>query len=255
MDKSESELKNGWSSYPADVWNQRRPPDFLEDLQFWKYCAEKYGSPILDVCCGNGRISVPLGQLGHEIIGIDINAGFIATAQDRTSRLISRGEQVKVSFRLGDVVHLDLDQRFRLAIMPDWSFQVLLTQEDQLSFLKALHNVLVPGGAFAFNLFIPFHRQRFHRQSGLVEKDGGYEWPSNPSYHDGAPRTYDPVRQIETLVEWNIHPIQLRHTTLAELKLLFQITGFEIAELYGDDDRRPFTGADDNDYTIIVKSI
>ena len=248
MDKSESVLNNGWSSYPADLWNQQRPPDALEDLEFWKYCADKYGSPVLDVCCGNGRISVPLAQLGHEVVGVDINASFISVAQERTSRLVAEGEQVKASFRVGDVVHLDLDERFRLAIMPDWTFAVLLTQEDQLSFFKALYNVLVPGGAFSFDLFIPFHRQK-----GLVAKDGGYEWPPSPSYHNNAPRTYDPATQIETLFEHEAHLMRLRHTTLAELELLFRLTGFEIEELYGDVDRRPFAVAGDNDYTIVVK--
>ena len=249
MDKSETELRNGWSSYPVDVWNQQRPPDKLGDLPFWTYCAKKYGAPILDVCCGNGRISIPLAELGFEVVGVDINADFVAAARDRVSRLFAGGKSRKASFAVADVVRLDLRRQFRLAIMPDWSFQVLVTQEDQLSFLKSLHKLLVPAGAFAFNLFIPFHRQQ-----GLVRRDSGYEWTPSPSYHNGAPRTYDPTTQIETLVESNVHHIELRHTTLAELKLLFQITGFEIVEMYGDVDRRPFTGSSSDDYTIIVKA-
>jgi hypothetical protein len=132
--------------------------------------------------------------------------------------------------------------------MPDWSFQVLLTPEDQLSFLRSLRASLIPGGAFAFNLFIPFYRQR-----GLVERDGGYEWPPDPAYHDGAARSFDPVTQIETLIEPGPHQIRLRHTTLSELGLLFEVTGFSIEELYGDVDRRPFTGAADEDYTVIAR--
>jgi len=43
---------------------------------------------------------------------------------------------------------------------------------------------------------------------------------------------------------------------LSEFKLLFQLTGFEIVEMYGDDDdMRPFTGKNDNDYTIVVKRL
>ncbi len=250
MDKSETVLSNGWASYPVDLWNRRRPPDMLGDFPFWKYCAEKYGSPILDLCCGNGRISIPLAESDCEVVGIDINADFVAAARDRTARLSGQGRTLSASFIVSDIVHLDLEQQLKSAIMPDWSFQALLTQEDQISFLSGLHRALLPGGAFAFNLFMPFNRQK-----GLIKKDGGYEWPPDPSYHKGAPRTYDPMTQIETLVESNVHPIKLRHTTLAELKLLFCITGFEIVEMYGDDDRRPFTGASTDDYTVIVKLI
>lgn len=248
MSLSQSVKENGWISYPVDVWNEKRPPILLGDLPFWQYCAEKYGDPILDLCCGNGRITIPLADLGFEIVGVDVNRDFIASAQHRLKKMADTSRKLKVSFHVGDIVNLELSRAFRLAIMPDWSFQVLLTQEDQLSFLRRLREHLVRGGAFAFNLFIPFHRQR-----GLIEKDGLYEWPPDPSYHSGAPRSYDLVSQIERLVESNVHPIKIRHTNLSELKLLFRLTGFEIVELYGDVDSRPFTGNTDNDYTIVAR--
>ena len=245
---SQTASNNGWASYPAALWNRRRPPERTGDLQFWQYCADRYGSPVLDLCCGNGRISIPLAELGYQVVGIDINAGFITAAEERAAAGRRGGTGLQVSFRVGDIVHLQADQEFRLAIMPDWSFQVLLTQEDQMSFLRHLHQAIAPGGAFAFNLFIPFHRQR-----GLIEKGAGYEWLPDPTYHNSAPRTYDPLSQIETLIEWNAHQVRLRHTTLTELELLFRLTGFRIAEMYGDVDRRPFTGGPDNDYTIVAE--
>jgi len=167
----------------------------------------------------------------------------------RVTGLVAEDETLNVSFVVSDIVHLDLSRQYRLAITPDWGFQMLLAQHDQISFLKGLHRALVAGGACALDLFIPFNRQR-----GLVSTESGYEWRPNPTYHNNAPRTYDPVTQIETLVESNVHPIVLRHTTLSELELLFQITGCEIVEVYGDVDRRPFSGAMSEDYTIIAES-
>jgi len=248
MSLSRSAKESGWISYPVDVWDASRPPSRIDDLQFWQYCAEKYGDPILDICCGNGRIAIPLAELGYEVVGVDINQSFLVSAQRRVRKMANAGRVLRVSFHVRDIVSLNLGRTFRLAIMPDWSFQVLLTQEDQISFLRHLREHLLSGGAFAFNLFIPFHRQR-----DLIEKNGMYEWPPDPVYHSGALRTYDPVSQIETLVESNVHPIKIRHTSLSELKLLFRLTGFEIVELYGDVDRRPFTGKSDNDYTIVAR--
>jgi len=249
MKSSKSAAESGWDSYPAELWDRNHPPPLSkEQLRFWLYCAETYGGPILDLCCGNGRYAIPLAERGYEVVGVDVNQGMITSAQQLARETADAGREVKASFHAGDVVNLDLGRTFRLAIMPGWSFQVLLSQEDQISFLQRVREHLLPGGAFAFNVFIPFNRQR-----GLVEKNGAYEWPLDPSYHSGAPRTYDPVSQIETLVESNVHPIELRHTSLSELKLLFQLTGFEIAELYGDDeDMRPFTGKGGDDYTVLA---
>ena len=246
MYKSQSRLNNGWSSYPAKRWDKRRPPDKIEDLPFWEHYARKYGEPILDVACGNGRIAIPLAEKGYQVVGIDINRGFVESARRRLRDKVEIKH--RVSFIVGDIVKLDIAGMFRTAIMPDWSFQVLLTQEDQISFLECLHDKLLPSGAFCFNLFIPFNRQR-----GLVFEDGKYIWPTNPSYHKGATREFDPVSQIESLVEDSFHDIRLRHTSLTELELLFRLTGFEITELYGSDDWRPFTGKTDNDYTIIAE--
>ena len=201
------------------------------------------------MACGNGRWLIPLAELRYEVVGVDINQGFITSAQRLVKERTAAGHKLNASFHVGDIVNLNLGRTFRLAIMTSYTFNVLLTQEDQLSFLQRLREHLLPGGAFAFNLFIPFHRQW-----GLIEKDGVYEWPPNPRYHGGALRTYDPVSQIEILPVEGLYPTKLRHTSLSELKLLFRLTGFEIAEMYGDDeDMRPFTGKADNDYTIIAE--
>jgi SAM-dependent methyltransferase len=42
-------------------------------------------------------------------------------------------------------------------------------------------------------------------------------------------------------------------TALAELRLLARLTGFEIVEVYGDVDGRPFTGAPGDDYTVVAE--
>ena len=250
MPLSQSAIENGWRSYPADAWNQRKPAP-VGPHRFWTHCLDKYGSPILEVACGNGRWLFPLAQHGpgHQVVGVDINEALIATARRHAQQMADAGTPVDATFVVGDVVHLDLGRTFPLAIMTSWTFQVLLTQDDQVAFLQRLREHLRPGGAFAFNVFIPFHRQR-----GLTSEDGVYRWPPNPNYHSGAPRTYDPTSQVETLVDHNVHPIKLRHTSLAELELLFRLTGFRLVEIYGDDeDMRPFTGRRDNDYTIVAQ--
>lgn len=250
MNLSHSATESGWVSYPAELWNKEKPPP-VGPYKFWLHCLERYGDPVLEVGCGNGRWAIPLAEHGegHEVVGVDINEDLIATARGLVAEAAKIGREISASFHVGDIVHLDLGRQFPLVIMTSYTFNVLLSQEDQLAFLQRVREHLLGGGAFAFNLGTPFYRQR-----GLVDEDGVYAWPPRPDYHDGAHRTYDPVTQIETMRYRNGQVLKHRHTSLSELKLLLQLTGFEMVEIYGDDeDMRPFTGQADNDYTIIAE--
>ena len=253
MQLSHSASESGWLTHPAALWNEHKGED-VPPFPFWRHCLDKYRGPLLDLGCGNGRHTLPLAAYGsgREAVGIDISADLVASANARLQEWRDSGRDVEASFVVGDIANFDLGQTFPLAIMTCWTFQVLLTQEDQIAFLQCVHRHLAPGGAFAFNVFMPFNRQREH--GGLTERIGTYEWPLGSSYHGGARRTYDPATQIETALDFGKHPIKLRHTGLSEIRLLFRLTGFEITEIYGDDqDMRPFTAGPDNDYTIIAE--
>jgi SAM-dependent methyltransferase len=247
MNPTTSTRDNGWQSYPAEVWDRAHPTIDVQTHLFWMHCLRKHGGPVLDLCCGNGRYAIAIAEAGYEVVGVDINAGLVAIARGRADESRRRVHDLRVTFHVGDVCSMSLGRRFALAIMPMWSFQVFLTQEDQISALRQIREHLSPGGGFAFNLFIPFHRQQGLRRDGKE-----WKWPRNPRYHHGAPRTYDPATQVETLVETHVRPIRLRHTSLAELELLFRLTGFALTERYGDVDMRPSTGEPDNDYTLLV---
>ncbi len=237
MKLSESAEQSGWRDYPVEKWNIERPTTEVCDLPFYEYCVEKYGDPILDIACGNGRVSIPLAEKGYRVVGIDINDGLIETAKEN---LAKKNEKLKANFVIGDIVDFKIQESFGLAIMPDWTFQVLLTQEDQISFLSCLWNHLRPEGAFAFNLFNPFKRLLGAKRNGPV-----FDMP-----HISSSCQFDPITQVATNRE---RAIKVRYTSLSELELLFRLTGFRIVEKYGDIDRRPFSAKRDNDYTIICE--
>jgi len=231
------QLDNGWISYPADAWDKAHPTVDLCAEPFWQHCLQKHGGPVLDLCCGNGRYAIAIAKAGYEVVGVDINAGLIAAAKRHAEEKRHLHAELPVEFHVADVCSMELRKRFALAIMPMWSFQVFLTQKDQINALQRIREHLQPDGGFAFNLFIPFYRQQ-----GLQCNGDKWIWLPNPRYHNGARRTYDSTTQIETLVESNFHMMHLRHTSLAEFELLFRLTGFELTEHYGDVDMRPYTG-------------
>jgi SAM-dependent methyltransferase len=234
--------ENGWASYPSEKWCASRMQ--AVDGGLWRHCAERYGGPILDLCCGSGAFAVGLARRGYEIVAVDFNPGMVDVARQWATR-----EKLPITVIQADITRLELPRRFRLAILPGWSWQVLLTAEEQIAFLRGVHACLEPGGALALDIFMPINRQR-----GLIYENGKWIWPPNPHYHNGAARSFDPLTQIEDLKESNVHPVRVRHTTLGEFDLLFQSTGFRRVELFGDSmPLRPYTGGPDCDYAMVAE--
>jgi len=72
-----------------DLWRAAITPeqtraeaDFLR-----KHLAADPNSRILDVPCGNGRLSIELAQRGHRLTGVDIASEFIGEAKTESARL------------------------------------------------------------------------------------------------------------------------------------------------------------------------
>jgi SAM-dependent methyltransferase len=62
------------------------------------------GSLILDLGCGNGRISVNLAKLGFRVVGVDISPIFI---EDAVEKAKLHGVEGRVVFRVGDARRVD----------------------------------------------------------------------------------------------------------------------------------------------------
>lgn len=234
--------KSGWHDYPADQWDSRKPITWLPDWPFWKWCAETFShnSPILELACGNGRITHQLVLDGYEVVAVDINPHFLNRALNTVSKTRFREN---ASFYLQDVVYLAIEHPpFHLAIMADWAFPSLIIQDDQRKFLTRLNQHLVEGGIFVFNT--PFSTPQ---QLGLQPhpSGSGLYWPT-----DG--RTFDPLAQVETRSS-GTRELKFRHTSLEEIRLLAEITGFEIIDVYGGVDRRSLTGMPGDDLTLVFR--
>lgn len=237
---SQSAQQSGWQHYPAESWEQHKPVNWLHDWEFWQWCADTYAHDkrILELACGNGRITRQLALSGYSVVAVDLNPHFLSRAVQHLP------EQVKdkVQFLLQDMVSLEVDEQFSLAIMADWAFPALLTQQDQLTFFKRLSDHLNIGGVFAFNMPLPTVQQLGLENS---EDQQHLEWKDDK-------RSFDAVTQIEAKQSGS-QTIYLRHTTLYEIQLLGLLTGFEIIAQFGGTDRRRLLGIPDDDLTLILR--
>ncbi|NDJ84939.1 MAG: class I SAM-dependent methyltransferase [Chloroflexi bacterium] len=225
MKLSESARESGWFAYPADVWDERKPVHWLHDWPFWEACARQFAGndPILDLACGNGRITRQLVLAGYRVVAVDVNPHFLNRAVDHMPETTSD----QVEFVLSDVVHLDLGRRFRLVIMADWAFPALLKTDELIAFFHRLAQHMLPGGAFVFNTPL------FGIGPGTAED-------------------FDVIGQVGIRRSGPVE-IKLRYATLGEIELLAFIGGFTILEVYGGTDRRPLHGRPGDDLTVILR--
>src|SRR2546423_11620802 len=56
------------------------------DVEWFGGLARRTGGPILELGCGTGRISVPIAQDGHHIVGLDRSGAMLERAERRPRR-------------------------------------------------------------------------------------------------------------------------------------------------------------------------
>jgi cyclopropane fatty-acyl-phospholipid synthase-like methyltransferase len=100
-------------------------------------------SKVLDVPCGHGRIAIELAARGHVVTGLDFSSEEIAHA-----KATARERGVQVDFRIGDMRSAVPANAFDATACFGHSFGYF-DDDDNVAFLRSLHQSLRPGGRFA----------------------------------------------------------------------------------------------------------
>lgn len=104
-------------------------------------------SLILDLGCGNGRISVNLGKLGYRVLGVDISPIFVRDAVEKAK---IHGVGDKVLFKVADARRIDEelgDYREFDAVLMYWSTILgYYGEEVDLDILSRVKRITRPGG-------------------------------------------------------------------------------------------------------------
>lgn len=217
------------------------------DVEFFRQLAAGTGGPVLEIGCGTGRVASALAEAGFEVVGVDRSAPMLRLAQERRASV--RPEVAgRLTFVQGDMTTLDLARRFPLIVAPSRVFQFALTSDDQRAALQAFKAHLSPGGRLVLDLFDPALEYVapgaiFPPRSGeLVHPKTG-----NRVLWEIVGREPDPSRQL-VISDWTAREIGpsgevlrdeterliLRWSLRGEMRLLFELTGFEVIAEYGD---------------------
>ncbi len=101
------------------------------------------GSTILDLCCGDGRLTKILNEVGYDVIGIDGSAEMLVYARQRCPR---------VEFVVADARDFSTGQRFDAVISTFDALNHVMSKDELARVFRCVFDVLNPAGYFAFDL-------------------------------------------------------------------------------------------------------
>jgi SAM-dependent methyltransferase len=222
-------------------------PALGPDAAFYRELAHAADGAVLELGCGTGRALLPIAGDGLPCTGLDASDEMLGALRAKRPppnlRLVCAPMQ---RFDLGG-------ERFALIFSAFRAFQHLDTVEAQLACLSCVRRHLEPGGLFAFDVFHP----GLARIAQLEEPE--FEELRFPHEGDEVVRytsiTRDVGRQVQRVrfrferrrggqvVGNELAEFAMRWFYRFEIEHLIARAGFELAALYGDFDRSPFTGA------------
>jgi len=238
-----------------DLWRQaispkqtKREADFLVKVL---QCEE--GSHLLDVPCGNGRLSLELARRGYRVTGLDISEEFIAEARssvmrpDKDQPPATAGGSDSVAqadFILGDMNRIEGEAIYDGAYCFGNSFG-FLNYAGMESFLSGVARALRPGSRFVVETgmaaesvlqkFEPLSVHQIADISCTIKE----QYLAEESCID-TEYIFERDGKIEsgTAKHWIY--------TAGEIRRMLERAGFEIMNLYGSLKREPYAlGADE----------
>ncbi len=224
--------------------------DKTEDLVLYSELAEEFGEPILIVGSGTGRLMLHLAQEGYHVHGIEIEPAMLERARAKREALPHLKDLL--SFHQGDALKVPLDGKFKLAIIPYNTLMHFHDQSVQRTLLKRLREWVAPGGALVIDLpnagdafAAPDTEAVTLERTFLEEETGHLVMQQSVSRIDRAEQMmhvtwiYDEIGDEGALTR-TVVPVLIRYFFLAEMRLLLEVCGFRIEDVYGDFDRSPF---------------
>jgi SAM-dependent methyltransferase len=218
------------------------PLEGADDVEWFAGLARRTGGPILELGCGTGRLTVPIAQDGHHIVGLDHSAAMLERAERRARRV-----DADVRWVEGDMRAFSFDEAFALIFIAFNSF-LMLTSDDRWACLARVREHLAPKGRLAIDVFQPDPELIVGMEGGVVD-----EWERADPETGRLVRKFSSSRAnvdgvtyriwFDETVDGTLQRITattaLHYVYRREAELMLSEAGFQIETLHGDYDGNP----------------
>ena len=216
---------------------------FLSDLQFYKkWLPQNKNAKILELCCGTGRLTIPIAKDGYHISGVDYTPSMLKQAKIKAFEA-----GLEINFIEADIRTLNLQEKFDLIFIPFNSIHHLYKNEDLFKALNRVKNHLKDGGLFLLDCFNPniqyiVEGEKEQQEIAAYTTDDGREVLIKQTMR------YENATQINR-IEWHyyingeFHSIQnldMRLFFPQELDSYLEWAGFKIIHKFGGFEEETF---------------
>lgn len=247
------------SDFPAQAYC--RYPENFDDVttyQGLRYDVSRYleiagetGGPVLEACCGTGRVALPLAGAGLEVVGVDYSEELIRQFEAKIEAHASDlRERIRIVHQ--DVTRLSLDrQDFPLAILAFNSILCLPDFEEQCRALAAISAHIADDGLLLVDIVNPlrlpiqgdpvakpfFTRKNPH--SGRQYTRFATLSPFDESHRQDLRGWYDEINE-EGAVSRRSYCITWRPIFRYEIELMLREAGLRIDRIEGGHRGEPY---------------
>lgn len=246
------ELEAGTSAHYEDpAYYEAAYRRRTEDVAFYVERARRCGGAVLEVGCGNGRITLPVARAGVPIVGVDVSAAMLS---DLRVRLRAEPAEVRqrVALRRADMRTMRVPPpggersaatgRFREVFCPFNTLLHLYQRVDVERFLARVKAHLAPRGRLVLDVSIP-EPEELARDPEKPHRVPPFKYPGVGRVRYAERFDYDRLRQI-LFVGMEFEPLDgsppfatpLAHRQFhpRELEALLHYNGFAVEEELGD---------------------
>lgn len=199
---------------------------------FYAGLAAQSRAPVLELCCGTGRLTLPLAAAHPDVTGLDCAPAMLAQARRKAAK---RGSGAR--FVEGDMRDFDLGRLYGLIVVSCNSLAHLTDPSDLRRALANMRRHLAPGGLLAFD--VSFLKPEDLR---VADEPRRLDLGPNPSAALGveAQTRYDPLTQVRSM-DWRLcgsegapWRFDLRVFFPQEIPLLLERAGLRLSSFHGD---------------------
>jgi SAM-dependent methyltransferase len=119
------------------------------DNEFYLQLLLAASGPALEIGSGTGRLLAEARRRGVDAWGVDLSPAMV----ERCRSKLAPADRERVS--VADAVRLRTDRRFAVIVAPFRVLSHVGETADQIRLLDAVHDHLLPGGRFVFDLYVP----------------------------------------------------------------------------------------------------